>query len=162
MIPDRVKPTPADVVKDIAAIVLAVLFLFSCRIGIVSGNSMSPTLGDGDYVVYSSITFCGLRSGDIIVFDNKDCGALIKRVIGCPGDVISIKGGVVYLNGGKLTEDYTAPGLFSPGDIEYPLHIPSGCYFVMGDNRKESRDSRMRCVGLVSDGQILGVVRCVL
>ena len=159
---DRDKLTPADVVKTIAVAVACVFFLSSIfRIGHVSGNSMSPTLHDGD-VVFSSTTFFGLRRGDIVIFQTPDCGALVKRVVGIPGDIISIKGGVVYLNGERLEEDYTAPGLYAAGDVDYPLRIPSDCYFVMGDNRPESRDSRMRCVGLVRDEDVLGVVRCVL
>lgn len=163
MIPDRERLTPADAVKTIAvAIACAVFLSFIFRIGHVSGNSMSPTLHDGD-VVFSSTTFgTGLRRGDIVIFQTPDSGALIKRVIGIPGDTISIKGGVVILNGNELSEDYTAPGLYSSGDVDYPLCIPSGCYFVLGDNRPESRDSRMQCVGLVSDDDVLGVVRFVL
>lgn len=159
---DRDKLTPADVIKDVAVAVACVVFLLYFHAGIVDGNSMSPTLYDGDRVVFSSAALYGPRRGDIVVFVAPDGGALVKRVIGLPGDVISIMGGVVYLNGAELEEDYTAPGLYASGDMSYPCRIPSGCYFVMGDNRPESRDSRMRCVGLVSDGQILGVVRCVL
>ena len=161
MIPDRDKLTPAGAIKDIAVMIACVFFLLYFRVGIISGNSMEPTLGDGGVVVYSSTT-SELRRGDIVVFTAPDGGALIKRIVGLPGDVISIKGGVVTLNGERLEEGYTAPGLYADGDMDYPCNIPSGHYFVMGDNRPHSRDSRMQCVGLVSDGQILGVVRCVV
>ena len=162
MIPDRDKLTPADAVKDVAVVIACAVFLLYFRAGVISGNSMTPTLHDGDMVVYSSSTGTGLRRGDIVVFRASDGGSLVKRIIGLPGDTISISGGVVYVNSERLIEDYTAPGLYSPGDMDYPLHIPSGCYFVLGDNRPESRDSRMRCVGLVREEDVLGVVLFVL
>lgn len=158
---DRERLTPADAVKTIAAIIAIAVLFSSFRLCFVCGNSMEPTLHDGNAVFVSFFRFSPLERGDIVVF-RSDSGTLVKRVIGIPGDVISIKGGVVTLNGEKLSEGYTAPGLYASGDVDYPLRIPSGCYFVMGDNRPESRDSRMKCVGLVCDGQILGVVRFVL
>lgn len=158
MILDRNALTPADVVKHIAVIISCAVLFSSFRMCIVNGNSMEPTLHDGNVVFISFSHFSSPERGDIIVFDNEDCGTLVKRVIGLPGDVISIMGGVVSLNGVELSESYTAPGLYAPGDMDYPLRIPSGCYFVMGDNRQESRDSRMRCVGLVSGEDIIGKV----
>ena len=156
MIPDRDKLTPADVIAY-AVIIACVVFLLSpFHIGFIDGNSMAPTLGDGGVVVYSSTTYC-IRRGDIVVF-RLDCGALVKRVIAVPGDTISIKGGVVTLNGVEMSESYTAPGLYSSGDTDYPCRIPSGCYFVLGDNRAESRDSRMRCIGLIPEENIVGRV----
>ena len=71
MIPDRDKLTPADAIKDIAVAVACAVFLLYFRVGHISGNSMSPTMHDGDIVVYSSATGAGLRRGDIIVFDNR-------------------------------------------------------------------------------------------
>ena len=162
MIPDRDALKPADVAKDVAVAAACVFFLsFIFHVGVVNGNSMSPSLHDGDVVVYSSTTGTGLRRGDIVVFES-DCGALVKRVVGLPGDNIVVEGGVVYLDGDELSESYTAPGFYGPGDVEYPITIPSGCYFVMGDNRPYSRDSRMRCVGMVHDEDVLGVVRLIL
>lgn len=155
---DREHLTPADVIMDVAVMVACAFFLLYFRIGIISGNSMAPTLHDGDNVVFSSTTFNSrLRRGDIIIFDS-DCGTLVKRVIAVPGDVISISGGVVYLDGERVDEDYTAPGFFASGDMDYPVTIPFGYYFVLGDNRPESRDSRMRCVGLISEEDIIGKV----
>lgn len=158
MILDRDALTPADVVKDIAVIISCAVLFSSFRMCIVNGNSMEPTLHDGNVVFVSFSHFSTPERGDIIVFDNEDCGTLVKRVIGLPGDVISIIGGVVFLDGEELAEDYTAPGFYGPGDMSYPLRIPSGCYFVMGDNRPESRDSRMRCVGLVPEEDVIGKV----
>lgn len=153
---DRERLTPADVIIDAVIIACAVLFSFSLRIGIVRGNSMSPTLGDGGVVVFSSTT-SELRRGDIVVF-SSDSGDLVKRIIGLPGDDIVVAGGVVFINGEELEEDYTAHGFFASGDMDYPVTIPFGYYFVLGDNRPESRDSRMRCVGLIAEEDIIGKV----
>lgn len=162
MIPDRDAFKPADAIKDVVVAIFCAFFLLYFRVGFVNGNSMSPTLHGGDIVVFSSTTNSELRRGDIIVFRALDSGTLVKRVVGIPGDDIVVAGGAVYINNERLVEGYTAPGFYGPGDVEYPITIPSGCYFVLGDNRPYSRDSRMRCVGLVHDEDVLGVVRLVL
>ena len=100
--------------------------------------------------------------GDIIVFDAAIYTAegegkkLIKRVIGLPGDVLEIKGGLVYRNGKALQEEYVY-GQLTPGEM-IPTTVSKGCIFVMGDNRPTSLDSRDPAIGQVPLADIMGRV----
>lgn len=125
-----------------------------------SGSSMTPTLDESDFVV--SFKTKKLERGDIVAFyiNNK---ILVKRVIGTAGDWINItEDGLVYINGVQIDEPYIdAPALGST-DIEYPYQIPDKRYFVMGDHRSVSIDSRTSAVGCVSDEDIVGkIIFCV-
>lgn len=134
---------------------------------IVDGPSMYPTLDgggsaldDGEVLILNKLDTP--NRDDIIVF-NYDWGqeagfephALVKRVIGVGGDKIKFENNELYVNGIKLTEDYINGEMYTP-DAEYT--VPSGCYFVLGDNRNNSNDSRM--IGSVPKDKVLGV--CVL
>ena len=122
----------------------------------VSGNSMEPELNNGDIILL--IKTQNLHTGDLISFtwNNK---TLLKRVIAGPSDWVTIDGtGKVYVNGSMLDEPYvTEPGL-GESDIEYPYQVPDGSYFVMGDKRISSIDSRSTLVGCVKYDQIIGKV----
>ncbi len=134
----------------IAAGVL-VIYVFLFRPFQVSGSSMYPNFHDGEHIITNLIGLrvSNLKLGDVVVFSappdpEKD---FIKRVIGVPGDRISLKGGYVYLNGGKLDESpylssavKTYPGSFLREGEE--ITVPLDEYFVLGDNRPESSDSR--------------------
>lgn len=125
-----------------------------------SGSSMTPTLDESDFVV--SFKTKKLERGDIVAFyiNNK---ILVKRVIGTAGDWINItEDGLVYINGVQIDEPYIdAPALGST-DIEYPYQVPDKRYFVMGDHRSVSIDSRTSTVGCVSDEDIVGkIIFCV-
>lgn len=163
------------------AIVLAILirgFLFEPVI--IEGRSMLDTLHDGDRVILNKITlaFNEPDYGDIVVieieepyFKNLDflnnskvakrllpttTGAdYIKRVIAKEGDIVNVKNGYVYVNDVKLEELYTrADGTTLASSVNMPYTVGEGMYFVMGDNRIESRDSR--AFGAVSEDQIIG------
>lgn len=122
----------------------------------VTGSSMTPTLEEGEIVVLVSSD--DVKTGDIIGFyyQNK---ILIKRVIGLPGDYIDIEeDGTVLVNGEKLEEPYVTEAALGECDITLPYHVPEGKYFVMGDQRSVSIDSRSTEIGSVSEEQIIGKV----
>ena len=122
----------------------------------IEGTSMEPTLVNGDIVLLNKTT----------KFDRSDlCGfswnnkLLIKRVIGIPGDWIEIDvDGTVYLNGEKLDEPYAEKLSVGECDIEFPYQVPQEQYFVLGDMRENSIDSRNTLIGCVAKDQIVGKV----
>ena len=118
------------------------------------GSSMSPTLEDGQILV--SVKETEFRQGDIIAFyyNNK---ILIKRVIACQRDWVEItEDGSVYVNGELLDEPYVLEKTYGDCDIVFPYQVPDGRYFVMGDHRSISSDSRSSVVGCVAEEQIVG------
>jgi len=152
-----------SLIKDIIiAVILAAAILYFVRPTIVKQTSMVPTLNPNDYLLIYKQAYRSSdpERGDIIVFQSEledEDGSdklLIKRVIGLPGDTITIKDDMVYINGEAYEEDYLNDGI-TPGDIE-DLEIPDGQYFCMGDNRVSSVDSRDPEVGLIDRDTIMG------
>ena len=138
----------AAVAALIATLVLPVLQ--------IEGSSMEPTLTSGDIVLLTKTTTFG--RGDICGFawNNK---ILVKRVIGVPGDWIEIDtDGTVYRNGEKLDEPYAEQIAFGECDLEFPYQVPQEQFFVLGDMRESSIDSRNTLVGCVEDDQIIGKI----
>lgn len=146
-------------------IIIALLILMVIRPTVVKEHSMLPTINENDYVVVYKLAY---KFGeqpeykDIVVFesdvklDERHNKYLIKRVIGTPGDTVEIFDGVVYLNGKALDEPYIIEDMYKKTVEE--MEIPEGMYFVMGDNRPISMDSRDAAVGLVSEDRIMGKV----
>ena len=123
---------------------------------VVYGTSMAPSLVEGDLVL--AIPKSMPVTGDLVSFNNGD-RVLIKRAIGCPGDEISVsEDGRVTLNGVELNESYALFTEGDAGDVEYPLTVPDHYYFVMGDNRANSVDSRYSVLGMVSENDINGKI----
>lgn len=136
-----------------AAVLLATLLLPVLQ---VSGDSMNPTLEDKDILVL--VKGENMETGDLCAFywQNK---LLIKRIIGAPGDVITLdENGVVTVNGKTLDEPYVDELALGECDIRFPYQVPENRYFVLGDHRAVSIDSRSSVIGCVEKSQILGRV----
>lgn len=122
----------------------------------ISGDSMSPTLATGQIVLaFNTDVF---EPGELVAFyyNNK---VLVKRVIGSPGDWIDIDtDGNVTINGVALDEPYLTEKSLEPTDIDFPYQVPENRYFVLGDNRSVSIDSRSDVVGCISKEQLIGHV----
>lgn len=124
----------------------------------IAGVSMEPTLNDGDIVLL--IKSGRMETGDLCAFyySNK---ILIKRVIGTPGDYLWINSdGTVYLNNTELIEPYITNRSLGECDVEFPCQISENHYFVMGDQRETSIDSRSSVIGNVADDQLIGKIIC--
>ena len=122
----------------------------------VYGSSMAPTLHNGEILV--SVKTKDFSSGDIIAFyhGNK---LLIKRYIAGPSDYVNVdEDGNVSVNGTLLDEPYLAEKAYGEADIEFPYQMPEQRYFVLGDNRSVSIDSRSSIVGCIAGDQIVGKV----
>ena len=144
-----------------ALAVLVLVFAFCARIVVVSGSSMNNTLTGGDRLLVQS-TFYTPQRGDVVVVDSYiNYGKpLVKRVIAKGGDTVDIdvEQGLVYVNGEALDEPYVPEGTLSTGHVEFPLTVPEGTLFLMGDNRQHSTDSRSSDVGFIDERDILGKV----
>lgn len=152
----------------IVALVLAGTILFFVSPTVVKQSSMENTLKEDDYIIMYKQAYRSKfpQRGDIIIFQSSlpdpDSGKdklLIKRVIGLPGDEISIRDSQLYINGEAYKEDYLKDGYTPAGTNPVEggtFTVPSDEYFVMGDNRAGSVDSRSDEVGCVSLGQIRG------
>ena len=139
------------VVVAATAVLISNLLLPILRI---YGSSMTPTLVNGDLV--AAVRNGTYQRGDIIAFyyNNK---ILVKRVIGMPGEWVDMdESGNVTIDGEPLEEPYLTEKALGECDIELPYQVPEGRYFVMGDHRSVSSDSRSSQVGCVSEEQIVG------
>ena len=124
----------------------------------IAGTSMEPNLKDGDIVLL--VKKNNMESGDLCAFyySNK---ILIKRVIATPGDYIWIESdGTVFLNGEPLNEPYVSEKALGECDVEFPYQVPENSYFVMGDKRETSIDSRSSVIGSIAEDQIVGKIFC--
>jgi signal peptidase I len=159
----------------VAVLVAVLLRTFVVQTFYIPSGSMEPTLQVGDRILVNKLSYHlhGVDRGDIVVFGRpatENCGGpevndLVKRVIGLPGDVISLAGGHVYVDGRRLDESWlpapeqghTEPG--PPGNsanLQHDYRVPANQYYVMGDNRTDSCDSRYW--GPISRSLIVGKV----
>lgn len=127
----------------------------------VSGQSMETTLQDGDNLIVDKLSyrFHDPSRYDIIVFPYKyeENTFYIKRIIGLPGETVQVKDGYTYINGKKLTSDiYGREVMDEPGIAEEPIKLGSDEYFVLGDNRNHSQDSRDPYVGVLKRSDLMG------
>lgn len=141
----------------VAFLLAVVLRAYVFDITRVEGTSMFPTLNDGDSLITAKITYLldEPARGEIVVLEAPDIPGedYIKRVIALPNEELTISNGQVYINGVLLDEPYLN-GVETAGDIH--TIVPTGFYFVMGDNRPDSRDSRVDNVGFISSDDITG------
>ena len=120
----------------------------------IQGNSMEPTLNDEEIVILLKTP--NLKRGQLCCFSYQN-KLLIKRIIGVPGDSISIHDdGTVYINGYMLDEPYVIDKSLGECDTDFPVNVTDNHYFILGDHRSTSIDSRSSVVGLVSEEQIVG------
>lgn len=149
-----------------AALIILIIFTFFARMAGVVGSSMEPTLHNGNWVILSQV---GMEYtpeyGDIVVVSQPNGldEVIIKRVIATGGQTVDIDfdTGVVYVDGQALSEPYTAaPTYLNFNDgVTFPLTVPEGYVFVMGDNRNDSTDSRSSLIGCIRNEYILGKVK---
>jgi len=150
-----------ELIRDIIIVLLvAVCIITLVKPIIVKKTSMEPTLNENDYLMVSKqayTLFGEPERGDIVVFPHIEGDVTelyIKRVIGLPGEKVTITNGFVYINGEALEEDYTKDGV-TMGEVKDYL-VPAGKVYVLGDNREVSVDSRSEEVGCVEIDQITG------
>lgn len=126
----------------------------------VSGDSMQATLQDGDNLIVDKISyrFRDPKRYEIIVFPYRyaEDTYYIKRIIGLPGETVQIIDGYVYINGEKLDEDYGLEVMENPGNAAEPIELGEDEYFVLGDNRNRSADSRESSVGVLHRDELIG------
>ena len=137
---------------------------------LVKGSSMEPNFNHGDQVFINKLsTSIGSPDYGDVVICKLDEGSgyenIIKRVIGLPGDEIDIVENDddedvydLYVNGEYIEEDFLGEPMMTDGNIEYPFEVPENSYFVMGDNRNESLDSRKESVGAIHKDDLMGKV----
>ena len=150
------------VVKIGIVCLLAFVFVwyFGQQISTV-GDSMNPVLSNGDVVLVNRIVYDATspKRGDIIVFKpkgNENSHYYTKRIIGLPGETLEIIEGSVYIDGERLEEDYETTEIKDVGIITEKMKLDGDEYFVLGDNRENSEDSRMADVGTVKRSYIYG------
>lgn len=148
--------------KDIMLVISLALFFvyaFGTQVRMV-GQSMSPFLQSEDVVLMDRISyrFFAPKRFDVLVFDKGDGVLSIKRVIGLPGETVQIKEGRVYINDTLLDAEEELSYVPLAGLAEQPVELQEGEYFVLGDNRTGSEDSRFADVGNVDEEQIQGRV----
>lgn len=144
------------------ALVAGITFLIIHFVGqrtVVNGVSMQPTLSDGDNLIVDKLSyrFRDPDRFDIIVFPQGDGRYFIKRIIGLPGENIRIdEDGSIYIDGEKLSESYGKEVIQDPGLAKDGIELGADEYFVLGDNRNDSMDSRMAEVGPIVGERIIG------
>ena len=168
--PERKKPSLMANLYDwfevlcVAAVIVVLIFTFVGRMATVNGSSMSDTLLSGDRLIVTNLFYTPQRY-DIVVVQKKDGyysdELLVKRIIAKGGETITFDfdNWTVTVDGITLYEPYVKRifGSMEREDIDgYTVTVPEGCYFVMGDNRNRSLDSRDSSIGMVDQRYILG------
>lgn len=144
-------------------IIIGVTYLIITYVGQrtrVSGNSMLTTLHDGDNLIVDKVSyrFRDPKRFEIIVFPYQygEDTYYIKRIIGMPGETVQVLDGYVYINGEKLDESYGLEVMVDPGIAKEPIELGEDEYFVLGDNRNNSSDSRSPDVGIIKKEDMVG------
>ena len=152
-----------EIIEYIVLIVIILLIRTYLFVPImVSGNSMVPTLNNGDVMILNKFSYLvnDIKRFDIVVVDYEN-EYIIKRVIGLPGDYVEYKNDILYVNGKKIKEEYDREYTedFNLNDLNIEK-IPNNYYLVLGDNRPISKDSRK--IGLIDKKNIKGSTNFIL
>lgn len=144
-----------------SVLAVVVIFTFVIRLIGVDGHSMVPTLQNGDrLLVLNSMLYDDYKYGDIVVLRKESflTEPIVKRVIATEGQTVDIDfaNGIVYVDGVALEEDYINDLTYTDEGTEFPLTVPEGSIFVMGDNRNRSDDSRNSALGTVDTRYVIG------
>ena len=164
------KITAGVIIREIISVVInvlicfAVVFVITQFIGqrtVVSGSSMEDTLSDGDNLIVDKVSYKlhDPERFDVVVFpyQYEEDTYYIKRIIGLPGESVRIDGGGnIYVNDQLLTENYGTETILNPGLANTEIYLGPGEYFVLGDNRNNSTDSRFEAVGNIKGDDIVG------
>ena len=170
--PDSVSKQVVEWVEVLSIAIIAVVIIFCLvfRVATISGDSMKNTLIHNDKVIITNLGY-EPKQGDIVVISrnaensleaqNLSNEPIIKRVIAIGGQTVNIdfEQGIVYVDGVALKEDYILAPTVDRGDVQFPLYIPEGSIFVLGDNRPESLDSRYSQIGvggIIDERYVLG------
>ena len=158
-----------EIIKELAGWLLSIVLIIAFTWFVVtfvgqrtevSGSSMETTLSDKDQLIVDKMTyrFRDPKRYDIVVFpyQYQDNTYYIKRIIGLPGETVQILSGMVYIDGMRLDEHYGNEIMENPGIAEEPLTLGEDEYFVLGDNRNNSIDSRASDVGLIHRKDLIG------
>lgn len=145
----------------ITAAVYFILRLFIYRTAEVTGSSMEPTLTHGDVVLINrtSYFFTKPKENDVVAFPYKEdpTQVFVKRIIAMPGDTVDLTDRFI-INGKDLSDDFSEELISTQGNISFPFVVPEDSYFVLGDNRNGSRDSRYAEVGCIARKEIMGKI----
>lgn len=158
----------SDLLFYISLIVMLLVFLSSFQLVRVEGSSMENTLLNGDLLLMKRNWLVGeYNQGDIIVAakDSYHNGEyIVKRIIAVSGQVVDIdnRSGTVYVDGVALDESYALTPTYEQGEIVFPLTVKENCYFVLGDNREDSVDSRYYNIGQIHANEIKGEIMRLL
>ncbi|MEF9917463.1 MAG: signal peptidase I [Lachnospiraceae bacterium] len=144
----------------VCTIAFVLVWYFGQRVSNI-GDSMKPVLSNGDVTLVNRIVYNASRPkrNDIIVFKpngNENSHFYIKRIIGLPGETIEMKDGAIYIDQKKLKEEFKTTKLDNVGIVTEAMTLGGNEYFVLGDNRKSSEDSRMADIGNVKNDEIYG------
>ena len=145
-----------------SVLVVVAIFTFVIRMMGVDGHSMLNTLQHGDrLLVVNSMLYHDYKYGDIVILRKNgvfDDDPIVKRVIAVEGQTVDIDftEGIVYVDGEALEEDYIREPTYTAEGTEFPLTVPEGSIFVMGDNRNHSSDSRSSDLGTVDTRYVIG------
>ena len=158
-----------EIIKELAGWLLYIVLIIAftwCVVTFVgqrtevSGSSMETTLSDKDQLIVDKMTyrFRDPKRYDIVVFpyQYQDNTYYIKRIIGLPGETVQVKNGEVYIDGEILGEDYGAEAMEDAGIASEPIELGTDEYFVLGDNRNHSSDSRDPSVGVLRREDLIG------